>query len=154
MTKSNEKKVTPQEAKLIELLADPFDTRSKEDKSKAAGFAPKTVYGKAKQPHFVKALEARCEERVNELKRSYRAQVIRALAERAEECKPILNRDGEQIDVSLADANRAAELFLKVTGDIGSGGHTTHVNVEQHNTGRDEETLEDAIRRISGERWD
>jgi len=124
-TKTNKRHPTQPELALIELLADPYDTRSKDEKSKAVGFAPKTVYSKMKQPHFVRALTIRCDERVEELKRDARPQVIRALIDRS---------SGRRTDD--VDANRAAELVLKVTGDIGGG--PTIINKVTANSGTSE----------------
>ena len=118
---------------LIEYLADVTDTRTFREKAKAAGVPKTTMYRMLKDPDVLRLLRERTD---------YYISLNRPAAYRC------LVKNLEKGD------RAAARDYLTAIGDIGTGGHTTHVNVEQHNTGRDEETLEDSIRRISGERWD
>ena len=54
------------------------------------------------------------------------------------------------LDAKKGDSS-ARRDYLQAGGDIGTGGHTTHVNVEQHNEAK-EETLEDSMQRTTRER--
>jgi hypothetical protein len=108
-TASNEKSLSTKDLYLIELLADPEDTRSKEDKAIEAGYSAKHVYKLEKRPQFATVLEQKISENFERLKQG-RGQVLQALRDRA-----------LGTDTADADANKAAELFLKVTGDIATG---------------------------------
>lgn len=126
-------KITGRHRELIELLADVADTRNWRVKAKAAGVSKSTMYRMLRDTEAVKLLRERTD---------YYIGLNRAAAYRC-------------LVTNFESGDRAsARDYLTAIGDIGSGGHMTHVNVEQHNTGCDEETLEDCVRRVSGERWD
>ncbi len=126
-------KLTAKHLHLLELLADPLDMGTNKAKAKRAGLSEVAMYRMLKDKEAIRILN----ERTYELIPTVKPEAYRCLAR------------------ELRKGNvQAAKAALQSFGDIGSGGHTTHVNVKQDNRGRDEETLEDAVRRISHERWD
>ena len=100
---------------LIQMLADLEDTRTKEKKSKAAGFAPKRVFMCLRDAEFLAAFDSE----VNRELRKHRAQVHRNL---------------------LRDSNRgdtqASRTFLqsRLVGDIQGATINAQIANEIHNT--------------------
>ena len=126
-------KLTPKHLHAIDLVADPLDTRTLEEKAADAGFTYKTLYRVLKEPEALRILRERTDYHIN----YQRPAAYRCLIQNF--------RGGDRA---------SARDYLQAIGDIGTGGHTTNVSVKQDNTRRDEETFEEAIRRMSVTRWE
>ncbi len=124
------KKFSARQLRLIELLADLDDTRSKDEKSVAAGYAAKHIYRLQKDPHFAGAVYQRMKShlRINLLR------VYQSLLERA------ANGD-----------IKAAELILKSAGEIQSGVNV-QTNVMQSAYHDDPEGFRDAFKKAQEHR--
>lgn len=94
------------EARLVEMLADICDGRSKEAKAEACGYHPKTVYRILKRADVCERITARVKENV----RADSARVYRALFD---EC------DKGNV--------RACEAILRALGDISANVVTTNI---------------------------
>lgn len=134
-TKQDAKPLSPKDLYLIELLADPEDTRPKEDKALESGYSRKHVYVLEKRPAFATALAQRINENFERIKQG-RGQVLQALRLRAL----------AKHNIEISDANKAAELYLKVTGDISTG---QNIQVTQIQT-NEAETRESRKDRLGG----
>ena len=115
--KSSTLGLTAKQRQLIELLADPTDTRTYKDKYAEVGISQPAAYEWTKKPEYRDALR----ERVNELLTTVRTSAIRQLS------FEITNGDTSTARI------RAAEVLLRVTDDIGN-----HVNVTTNVTVQNE----------------
>lgn len=113
------------EVALIELLADLSDRRTKEQKAQACGYSEKHVYRLQRRADFREAVHRRMMESLN----INLTAVFQALCDRAV--------DGDV---------EAAELLLKASGFIQSGGNQTNITSVTTNTEK-EGTLPDRIRK-------
>ena len=139
-------RLTARERRFAELIADHTDARSIPQKTLAAGYAAKTHgYALLKRPEITDAIEVLVNQALRIIRAS-RVQILAALAERAIGFTRI---NGKRVPVSASDANTAAKTFLQFTGDLPSGGHTTHVNVTQNGA---RPTLEESMGVIASER--
>ena len=121
-------KITPKHLNLIEMLADPLDTRTHAEKAKEAGFSARTLYNVMKDPDAVRILRERTDLHIG----FQRPAAYRCLIQNF--------REGDRA---------SARDYLQSIGDIGTGGHTSNINVTQTNT---DESLDDAIKRTQLER--
>ena len=113
VAKSAKSEFSPKESSLIDLLGDPSDGRSKEEKARAVGYKGKTVYWLQKnRAGFNDAVYRRMREALQaNLPAVYASLLIRA----------------KRGDV------RAVELLLRAAGEIQSGATTVTTNVVQSN---------------------
>jgi len=133
----------PRREALIELLADPHDRRTKEQKALVAGYkSGKEVFRLQRQPEFRQAVLARLREHLG----VNLAAVYRRLFHIAE-------------TGTDAAAIRACDSLLRAAGEIASGSTTQVVNVKQTAAdddgsgrrwrgGSEPETLEEAADRV------
>lgn len=103
--------LTPRHLQLIDLLADLDDARPRTEKASSLGFAGNYVYELLKKPEFLQRLHARTSEFLG----AGRSEVLRSVKNRA-----------------VAGSTRDAELYLKASGDIGSGTNVV-TNITQTN---------------------
>ena len=112
------------EVALIELLADLSDRRTKEQKAQACGYSAKHVYRLQRRADFREAVHRRMMESLN----INLTAVFQALCDKAV--------DGDV---------KSAELLLKASGYIGTGGQT---NITSVTTNTEKEgTLPERIRK-------
>lgn len=136
--KVNTKQLTPQERAFCELVADYTDSRSMEAKTQECGYkSTRYGYTLCHKPEIAAEIDRLVEINLRAL-RQKRGTVLAALYNRAQTCE------------STRDANQAAELFLKWTGDIGDGANKTYVNVNNGTPQERDEELAEAIRRLRG----
>jgi hypothetical protein len=142
--KTRDHELSPQERKFIQLLLDVSDRRTIAQKGVEAGYSENYGYDLHAKPKIKAAIKKELE-REEELLLIHRVRIKKALAERAEQERVVTDKDGRSFGVDAGDANKAAELFLKTTGDIGSGGHNTHVNVTQNAGEGGEKSFEERL---------
>ena len=114
---------------MIDLIADPLDTGTNEEKARAAGFSPRTLYNVMNDPEALRILQ----ERTDHFLRMYRPAAYRCLVQNF--------RGGDRA---------SARDYLQAIGDIGTGGQHNVTNVI--NTTDKDEPLDDAIAREQLER--
>ncbi len=104
-------KLTPKHLHAIDLVADPLDARTLEEKAKDAGFTYKTLYRLMNEPEAQRILR----ERTDYFLGQYRPSAYRCLVQ------------------NFKGGDRAsARDYLQAIGDIGTGGQTNIVKVEQN----------------------
>ncbi len=114
------------EVRLIELLADLSDKRSKQEKAREAGFHPKSVFRLLKREDFRQAIVERVRANLDvDLTKVYRMLVDLAVNEKSV---------------------KAAELLLKASGHIQQGGQVNVTNVRQDGGGHDDRSFADRLR--------
>ena len=119
--------LSERELVLVELLADIGDNRTKEAKCQSVGYAEKTVYRLQRKPEFKEAIRQRIAASLStNLPKVYRTLVD--LATRGRSVK-------------------AAELLLKASGHIQSGGQTNVTNIAQQKTDDDDESFVERLKR-------
>jgi hypothetical protein len=128
--KSTERTLTPKQLAFAEAIANPADTRSIAEKSRAAGYTELYGYRLARLPHVAAEIERATREHV-QLIRARASRVIAAMAERAE-----------------AGDVGAARLFLEAAGILQGKG--VAVTVTTHNA--PEGTFAERLARIREER--
>ncbi len=123
-------KFSGRQLKLIELLANLDDTRSKDQKSVAAGFAPKQVYRLQRDPHFAAAVYQRMKSHLRE----NLGRIYKSLLERA-----------------ANGGMKACELLLRASGEIAPGVNA-QTNVMQHAYQENPEAFRTAFREAQRQR--
>ena len=121
-------RLKPNHVKLLDLLADLNDGRSDVEKCIEAGFSGTYVYELLKKPEFQRELRERTDAGLG----AGRPRVLGAVKKKAEE--------GDM---------KAAEIYLKATGDI-TGGTNVTTNITQTNANN--EDFSDKIRDRFAER--
>lgn len=121
--KSKAMTLTPKQMLLAELVADPLDKRTKEEKCKEAGFGNNRIYDLQKKPEFMEYVTLR----TNELLQVLRPMAIQGLAHE------MLNARGSR------DRQSACIGLLKVSGDI--GGQNINISTTVNNTKKLEDSL-------------
>ena len=145
--KTTKETLNPKQRKFIQLLLDTSDRRSIGEKGVTAGYSDNYAYKLHKLPCIVAAIDEELEHEEMQL-RVHRMRVKKVLAERAEQERLVIDpQSGRMIGVDCSDANKAAELFLKAEGEIGTGGNTIITTVR---TGAEE--LPDAMARVADNR--
>ena len=135
------------EKNLALILVDPTFTGSKQEASLAAGYVrTKTVFDKLRLANFQNAML--------ELGDQMQRQIMATNIAKRQRIMDELYKVIEKSDTSPLDKARCAETWGKFEGTIGTGGTTIYNNLKQIGGGQSSETLEDAVRRVSGERWD
>jgi phage terminase small subunit len=125
--------LTAKHIAVLELMADPTDTRTREEKATEAGISTVTLWRLLKKPEAIEYMT----KRVLELIPTARAEAYQCLI------AGIRKRD-----------RASARDMLQALGDIGSGGTTIHNTLTQTNAEHDEEyfkriNLLDRARRIT-----
>jgi hypothetical protein len=111
----------------LEMVADPMDTRTLEDKARAAGISAVTLWRLRKKPEALEYVA----KRLDEIRGAIEPRVWQAL---------YAELDGK-------DRVQAARVLFQALGVVGSGGVNVTTNVTQTT-----ETFEDFIGRITKER--
>ena len=102
-----------QQLQLVELIADPTDHRTYAEKFEAVGYSEDHGYKLTRDPKFIEAACARARELVGgELPKIYRE----------------LAKDASDQGLDPEDRHRAANIVLRATGEIASGGVTINDN--------------------------
>jgi phage terminase small subunit len=102
------KEFSEREAALVELLADLGDKQTKEQKAKAAGYHPKTVYRLLRRPEIREAIQTRVRQNLG-------VDLARVFA--------VL------VEAAVSGNIKAAELLLKAAGYIQAPTQSNTVNV-------------------------
>lgn len=145
-TESYLSQLDKRELLLVNTLMDTTFDGTKEDAAIKAGYVRgKTVYDKLRQERIQKAL--------HELHDSLSAQINATNLAKRQKIMDKLYRVVMSDKTLPTDVAKNADEWGKFEGSIGTGGHVTNVSVKQDPGGRSEETMEDAVRRISGERF-
>lgn len=122
------KEFSEREAAVIELLADLGDKRSKEEKAKAAGYHPKTVYRLLKRPEVRERIQTRVRENLG-------VDLARVFA--------VL------VDQATSGNTKAAELLLKAAGYIQGSQQVNTVTVTPSSS---PESFAERLRQVFDER--
>ena len=113
LTKLDTIGLTTKQLQMIEVLADPTDTRVKAEKCKEADISRQTLWNWMQKPEFMEALNRR----VSELITTARPLALHRLAYEAQHAD------------YARDRIAAARSLLMATGDIGGGGTRVQTNV-------------------------
>ena len=119
-------KLTPKHFTALELLANPLDTRSNEQKAKSAGISKVTLWRVLKEPEAIEYVNRRTTELLGTIRPEAYQCLMRGI------------RKGDR--ASARDA-------LQACGDIGTGSNVTHVNVTQNNEKDIDERAAEVLRR-------
>lgn len=123
-------KLDAQQTLFVELVTDPFDTRSVGEKGVQAGYSEKYGY------ELRRKLDAYVIYRLDDIRRSndlLHQQAFYKCFKRA-------------MDDSRPDCGEHMRMYFQASGVIGSGGSTTNVNVQQNNASDD--TLEERMKQL------
>ncbi len=117
-------KLSPKHIEILNIMCGDGIRLSREDLATAAGVSPRTVYRVLNEPEAHKIIKRLTDHRVN----MYRPAILDAMAKQA-----------------MAGCVASQRNYCQVTGDIGTGGQTNIVKVEQNS---EKESLEERTKRI------